>query len=81
MGDPTPIFEDNQGAIALAYNPVFHKRSKHIDVRYHFVRERVASGEVELLYVATEHQLADLLTKPLPAPRVGSPYPGGPRTD
>ena len=72
LSKATPIFEDNQGAIALAYNPVFHKRSKHIDVRFHFVRERVASGEVELLYVPTAAQLADLLTKPLPAPRIAA---------
>ena len=68
--EPTVIFEDNQGCIALSDNPVFHKRTKHIDIRYHFIRERVASGEVELKYVATEHQLADLLTKGLPKPKV-----------
>ena len=60
------IFEDNQGCIALSANPVFHKRTKHIDIRYHFIRERVASGEVELRYVPTAEQLADLLTKGLP---------------
>ena len=66
----TVIYEDNQGCIALSENPMFHKRTKHIDIRYHFIRERVASGEVVLKYVATEHQLADLLTKALPKPRV-----------
>ena len=65
----TVIFEDNQGCIALSDNPVFHKRSKHIDIRYHFIRERAASGEIKLRYVATEHQLADLLTKGLAGPR------------
>jgi hypothetical protein len=65
----TVIFEDNQGCITLSENPVFHKRTKHIDIRYHFIRERVASGEIELRYVATEHQLADLLTKALAGPR------------
>ena len=65
----TVIFEDNQGCIALSANPVFHKRTKHIDIRYHFIRERVASGEVELRYVPTAEQLADLLTKGLPRPR------------
>ena len=67
---PTVIFEDNQGCIALVGNPVYHKRTKHIDVRYHFTRERVESGEVLLTYVATEHQLADLFTKALHAQRV-----------
>ena len=59
------IYEDNQGCIGLANNPVVHKRSKHIDIRHHFTREKVESGEVRLEYVATEHQLADLLTKAL----------------
>jgi hypothetical protein len=62
---PTIIFEDNQGCIALSENPVHHKRTKHIEIRYHFTRERVESGEVVLKYVATEHQLADMLTKAL----------------
>jgi hypothetical protein len=66
----TVILEDNQGCIALSENPVLHQRTKHIDVRYHFVRERVESGEVRLVYVPTEHQLADLMTKPLNKPRV-----------
>lgn len=68
--EATVIYEDNQGCIALSDNPVFHKRTKHIDIRYHFIRERVTSKEIELKYVATEHQLADLLTKGLPKPRV-----------
>lgn len=67
---PTTIYEDNQGCIALSKNPVYHKRSKHIDIRYHFTREKVESGEITLEYVATEQQLADILTKPLPSHRV-----------
>jgi hypothetical protein len=67
---PTMIYEDNQGAIALSENPVHHQRTKHIDIRYHFVRERVESNEVKLVYVPTEDQLADLLTKPLSKHRV-----------
>jgi hypothetical protein len=62
---PTVIYEDNQGCIALSENPIMHKRTKHIDIRHHFIRERVESNEIVLQYVATEHQLADLLTKPL----------------
>lgn len=65
LSGPTAIHADNQSCIAMGKNPVHHKRSKHIDIRYHFTRERVESGEVELKYVPTEHQLADLLTKPL----------------
>jgi hypothetical protein len=59
------VYEDNQGCIALAENPVFQKRSKHIDIRYHFVRERVEMGDIKVEYVSTEEQLADMLTKPI----------------
>jgi len=47
----------------------FHKRTKHIDIRYHFIRERIVSKEVELKYIPTKNQLADLLTKGLQKPR------------
>ena len=66
----TVIYEDNQGCVALAQNPVSHKRRKHIDIKYQFVREKVASAEVQLEYIATEHQAADILTKPLPKPKL-----------
>lgn len=66
----TVIFEDNQGCIYMSQNPVMHKRAKHIDIRFHFVRERVADGTVKLVYVETENQLADLLTKPLLKARI-----------
>lgn len=66
----TVIHEDNQGCIALADNPIHHKRTKHIDIRYHFVRERIESEEIKVSYVPTEHQLADLLTKALPRDRM-----------
>ena len=68
--EPTVIYEDNQGCIALSDNPVHHRRTKHIDIRFHFIRERVASKETELKYVPTEFQLADLLTKGLAKSRV-----------
>ena len=64
----TVIAEDNQGAIALANNAVWHKRTKHIATKYHFVRDRVATGEVRLDYIKTDDQAADMLTKALPAP-------------
>ena len=64
--EPTVINEDNQAAVALAKNPVHHQRSKHIDVAYHFTRERVERGEVEVRYCPTERMLADGLTKALP---------------
>ena len=54
---------DNQSAIALAKNPVFHQRSKHIDIRYHFVRNEVQNGSVELQFVPSENNIADMFTK------------------
>ena len=63
--DATIIQVDNKSAIELAKNPVNHERSKHIDVRFHFIREHVKDGRVELKHVASKDQAADILTKPL----------------
>jgi hypothetical protein len=65
VSDPTVIYSDNLSSIQLAKNPVFHARTKHIEVHYHFVRERVLSGEVQLQYIPTDRQTADIFTKPL----------------
>ncbi|GJS66460.1 hypothetical protein Tco_0681024, partial [Tanacetum coccineum] len=54
---------DSKAAIAISYNLVQHSRTKHIDVRYHFIKEQVEKGIVELFFVGTENQLADLFTK------------------
>jgi hypothetical protein len=62
---PSEIRVDNQSAIKLAHNPEFHKRSKHIEVKYHFTRELVEKKEINVKYVPTTEQLADILTKPL----------------
>ncbi|KAE9081823.1 hypothetical protein PF010_g21832 [Phytophthora fragariae] len=61
----TVIYEDNQGAMALAKNVGYQARTKHIDIRYHFIQEKVVSNEVELEYVDTKNQLADFMTKGL----------------
>ena len=65
VSDPTTIYCDNLNNIRLAHDPVFHTQTKHIEVHYHFVCERVLSGEVELLYVPKDRQTADIFTKPL----------------
>jgi hypothetical protein len=56
---------DNKAAIDLVKNPVHHGRSKHIHIRYHFVRECATEGRIEIQFVGTNDQLADILTKPL----------------
>ena len=66
LDEPTLLMEDNQGAIAIAKNPTSHARTKHIDIRYHFVREAMQKGTIELHYCPTKEMIADLLTKPLP---------------
>jgi len=67
---PITIFADNQGSIALAKNPEFHSRTKHISIQQHFVREKVEEGHVRMEYLPTGDMLADLLTKALPRERV-----------
>jgi hypothetical protein len=66
QGAPTLLKVDNQGAIRLIKNPEFHKRTKHIDVQYHYVRDRFEAGVISPEYVPTKAQLADLFTKALP---------------
>jgi hypothetical protein len=56
---------DNESAIKLANNHVQHSRTKHIDIRHHFLRDLEAKGDIELCHVNTENQLADIFTKPL----------------
>nr|GEW32284.1 hypothetical protein [Tanacetum cinerariifolium] len=67
--DKIPMYCDSKEAIAISYNPVQHSRTKHINVRYHFIKEKVEKGIVELFFVGTEYQLADLFTKALPEER------------
>jgi hypothetical protein len=61
----TELRVDNKSAIALMKNPVFHDRSKHIDTRYHFIRQCVENGSIDAQFVRTEDQLSDILTKAL----------------
>nr|GFB85734.1 retrovirus-related Pol polyprotein from transposon TNT 1-94 [Tanacetum cinerariifolium] len=63
------MYCESKAAIAISCNPVQHSRTKHIDVRYHFIKEKVENGIIELFFVETEYQLADLFTKALPVER------------
>nr|GEX56228.1 retrovirus-related Pol polyprotein from transposon TNT 1-94 [Tanacetum cinerariifolium] len=65
-----PMYCNNKSAIALCCNNVQHSRSKHIDIRYHFIKEQVEQGVIELYFVNTEYQLADLFTKALGRERI-----------
>ena len=65
MLGPTLIYEDNQGAISMATNPAFLKRTKDVQIRYHFVREAVEQGTITLEYCRTDEMLADSFTKAL----------------
>ncbi|GJY92486.1 hypothetical protein Tco_0508268 [Tanacetum coccineum] len=66
--DKVPIFCDNTSSIAISNDPVLHSRIKHIDIRYHFIRDRILKGDIELHFVPTDLQLADIFTKPLAEP-------------
>ena len=64
--DSMVVNANNQGSIALAKNPVFHDRSKHIDIQYHFTRDLIKNKRISLNYIPTKEMSADLLTKALP---------------
>ncbi|GJY17286.1 retrovirus-related pol polyprotein from transposon TNT 1-94 [Tanacetum coccineum] len=64
-----PLYCDSQSAIAISCNPMQHSRTKHIHTRYHFIKEQVENGIIELYFVRTEYQLADMFTKALPEDR------------
>jgi hypothetical protein len=68
LGRDTGVVElrvDNKSVLALEKNPIFHERSKHIRVRYHFIRDCLEEGNFKACYINTKNQLMDLLTKPL----------------
>ncbi|UYV83987.1 hypothetical protein LAZ67_X000796 [Cordylochernes scorpioides] len=66
---PTTIFCDNQSCIRLVHNPEYHKRTKHIDIWYHFIRDHFQNHAIDLLYVCSNDQAADIFTKALPPER------------
>ena len=67
--EATKLYVDNQSAINLVKNPILHQRSKHIDIRYHFVREKFKEATFSLQYIETNDQVADIFTKAIPKVR------------
>jgi len=65
MTNNIPIFCDNNAAISLSKNPILHSRAKHIEIKHHFIRDHVPKGTIDLQFVSTDEQLADIFTKPL----------------
>jgi hypothetical protein len=63
--EATTILCDNQSCIKMTENPVFHDRLKHIEIHYHYICDMVQRGALKLLYVSTDEQVVDVLTKPL----------------
>ena len=64
--EPIPIYCDNTSAINISKNPVMHSKTKHIPIKYHFLREQVAEKNIRVEYVGTKEQVTDIFTKPLP---------------
>jgi hypothetical protein len=60
-----PLLCDNDSAICLADNPIEHSHTKHIDIQHHFLRDRQQKGGTDVCHISTDHQLADIFTKPL----------------
>lgn len=69
LTEPIIIYEDNTSCISMAKNPTAHKHSKHIDIKYHFSREQINKKVIAVKYISTREQLADTMTKQLPAPK------------
>lgn len=65
FSSPSKLWSDNKSALALASNPVFHARTNHVEIDVHFIREKVQAQEIDIGFVPSEDQVADLLTKPM----------------
>ena len=68
LEEQVPLLCDNQGAVKLVYNPEFHPKTKHISLRYHFIRQAVEEKKITVDYVESKNQLADIFTKPVAEP-------------
>jgi hypothetical protein len=63
--DKVPLLCDNESAIKISHNPVQHSKTKHIEIRHPFIRDHIKRGDIEIIYINTREQLADIFTKPL----------------
>ena len=75
LSKPLVIYSDSQSAIELVKNPVKHNKSKHIDIRHHFIRENYTNGIVDYRYVSSDNNIADCFTKALGKPKLQSFLP------
>jgi hypothetical protein len=66
---PTKLHCDNQSAISLTKDSIFHSQTKHINIHYHFICETIDNGDASIIYCPTDDMIADILTKPLPRPK------------
>jgi hypothetical protein len=64
--EPIPIYCDNTSTISISKNPVMHYKTKHLPIKYHFLREKVSEKNIRVEYVGTKEQVEDIFTKPLP---------------
>ena len=64
-GSSIPLYCDNTAAIHISKNPILHSRAKHIEIKHHFIRDHVQKGTINIQFIDTEHQWADIFTKPL----------------
>ena len=69
QSEPTKIYSDNQACISITKNPTLKSCAKHISIKYHFLRERISTGELLIGYIRTENEIADILTKALAKPQ------------
>jgi len=63
--EKVPLYCDNTTTINLTKNPIHHSKTKHIEIKHHFIRDHIQKGDIEIMFVKTENQLANLFTKPL----------------
>jgi hypothetical protein len=75
--ESVPLMCNNTSAISVVKNPIFHKKMRHVERRHHFLRDHVDKGDIEMRYIDTERQLANIFSKPLDSSRVADLRRGG----